>query len=127
MRHPRVVAIGASAGGVQALIRLVRRLPTQLEAPVLVAMHLSPDVPSALPAVVGRQTDMPTSFATDGRPLSPGTIAIGPPRAPLRRTAGTMALSTGRKEHGDRPSIDPLFRSAAETHGSGVIGVLLSG
>src|SRR3954462_1418765 len=127
MRHPRVVAIGASAGGGQALIRLVRRLPTQLEAPLLVAMHLSPDVPSALPAVVGRQTDMPTSFPTDGIPLASGTITIAPPGALLLLNDGTLALSSGPKEHGERPSIDPLFRSAAETYGPGVIGVLLSG
>src|SRR3954462_2939915 len=127
MRHPRLVAIGASAGGVQALIRLVRRLPTQLEAPLLVAMHLSPDVPSALPAVVGGQTDMPTVFATDGMPLASGTITIAPPGAHLLLNDGTLALSSGPKEHGERPSIDPLFRSAAETYGPGVIGVVLSG
>jgi len=102
-------------------------LPTQLEAPVLVAMHLSPDVPSALPEVVGRQTDMPTSFATDGMPLAAGTITIAPPGAHLLLNGGTLTLSSGPKEHGERPSIDPLFRSAAETYGPGAIGVLLSG
>ena len=127
MREPRLVAIGASAGGVQALMRLVRGLPPHFDAPVLVAMHLSADIPSALPSVVGRATDMPTAFATDGIPLEPGTIAIAPPGAHMLLNGGTLALSTGPKEHGERPSIDPLFRSAAETYGPGVIGVLLSG
>src|SRR3954454_23338977 len=126
MRHPRLVAIGASAGGVQALIRLVRRLPTQLEDPLLVAMHLSPDVPSALPAVVGRQTDRRTAFATDGRPLAPATITIAPPGAHLLLNDGTLALSSGPKEHGERPSIDPVFRSAGETCGPGESGGVVS-
>src|SRR3954454_5402176 len=110
MRNPRLVAIGASAGGVQALIRLVRRLPAGLDAPVLVAMHLSPDVPSALPAVVGRQTDMPTTLAPGDRPLAHAPIPTAPPGARLLLNDGTLHLSSGRKEHGERPSIDPLFR-----------------
>jgi two-component system chemotaxis response regulator CheB len=127
MRERRLVVIGASAGGVQALIRLVRGLPPALDAPVLVAIHLSPDAPSSLQTVVGRATDMLTVFATDGMPLSPGTIVIAPPGAHMLLNDGTITLSAGPKEHGERPSIDPLFRSAAETRGAGVIGVLLSG
>src|SRR5262245_12028283 len=127
MRQRRVVAVGASAGGVQALIRLVRGLPGHLDAPILIAMHLPPDVPSSLQAVIGRATNMPTTFASEGMPASPGTITIAPPGAHMLLNDGTIALSVGPKEHGERPSIDSLFRSAAETYGSGVIGVLLSG
>jgi two-component system chemotaxis response regulator CheB len=70
---------------------------------------------------------MPTTFAADGMPVANGTIMIAPPGAHLLLNDGTVALSSGPKEHGERPSIDPLFRSAAETYGAGVIGVLLSG
>jgi two-component system, chemotaxis family, protein-glutamate methylesterase/glutaminase len=127
VRESRLVAIGASAGGLQALLRLVRALPHGFDAPILVAMHLPPNVPSALSTVVGRATDMLTSFATQGMPVAPGTITIAPPGAHLLLNDGTVALSAGPKEHGERPSIDPLFRSAAESYGAGVIGVLLSG
>ncbi|HJX08063.1 MAG TPA: chemotaxis protein CheB [Actinomycetota bacterium] len=127
MVERRLVTIGASAGGVQALVKLVHGLPSELGATVLVAMHLSPDVPSHLATVVGRATDMPTVFASDGMPLAAGTIVIAPPGAHMLLNDGTVSLSSGPKEHGERPSIDPLFRSAAATYGRSVIGVLLSG
>src|SRR3954451_8551162 len=103
MRDPRLVAIGASAGGVQALIRLVRGLPCELDAPVVIAMHLSPNVPSALPTVIGRATDMPTAFAADGEPLRPGTITIAPPGVHMLVNDGKITLSAGPKVHGERP------------------------
>jgi len=123
----RLVAIGASAGGVQALLRLIGALPQDFSAPILVAVHLSPDMPSSLPTVLGRVTPMRTAFASEGMRLSPGTITIAPPGAHMLVEDGRLTLSAGPKEHGERPSIDPLFRSAAEAHGEHVIGVLLSG
>jgi two-component system, chemotaxis family, protein-glutamate methylesterase/glutaminase len=122
-----LVVIGASAGGVEALTRLVARLPRSLDAAVLVVLHMAPDAPSSLPEVLGRSGPVPAAFARDGEPLTAGTIAIAPPGAHLLVLDGAMALSTGPTEHGQRPAIDPLFRSAAEAFGQRTTGVILSG
>src|SRR3954452_21762674 len=103
----RLVAIGASAGGVQALLRLIGALPQDFSAPIIVAVHLSPGMPSSLPTVLGRATPMRTAFASEGMRLSPGTITIAPPGAHIMVEAGWMPPSAGPREHGERPSIDP--------------------
>jgi two-component system chemotaxis response regulator CheB len=125
-RHD-VVVIGASAGGVEALRLFVASLTPDFPAPILVVLHLPRTAPSALPAILGRRCDLPVHTAADGEPARPGHIYIAPPDQHLLLADGRLALSRGPAENGHRPAADPLFRSAAQAHGSRAIGVVLSG
>jgi two-component system chemotaxis response regulator CheB len=126
-RHD-VVVVGGSAGGIGALRQLLAGLPEQLAASVLVVLHLGPEGGhSALDKVLGRATALKTSFATDGEELVHGRIYVAPPGHHMQVERDVVRLSRGPMEHGTRPAIDPLFRSAAAAHGPCVIGALVSG
>jgi two-component system, chemotaxis family, protein-glutamate methylesterase/glutaminase len=124
---PPVVVVGASAGGVTALERLVADLPHDLPAAVLVVLHVNPSGVSVLPEILGRATSLPTAHAVDGEPLRAGTIRVAPPDRHLQVVDGRLVVDRGPHEHGHRPAIDRLFRTAALSHGSATVGVLLSG
>src|SRR5262249_19700770 len=122
----RVVVIGASAGGVEALREVVAGLPADLPAPVLVVLHVRPEA-SHLPAILERGGTLPASHATDGQTLEPGRIFIAPPDNHLLVDDGRVRVVRGPKENLHRPAIDPLFRSAAVSYGPGTVAVVLSG
>jgi two-component system, chemotaxis family, protein-glutamate methylesterase/glutaminase len=124
---PPVVVVGASAGGVTALERLVADLPEDLPAAVLVVLHLNPSGVSVLPDILARAGPLPAAHATDGEPLRAGTIRVAPPDRHLHVAAGRLVVDRGPHEHGHRPAIDRLFRTAAVSHGPATVGVLLSG
>jgi two-component system chemotaxis response regulator CheB len=115
-RGAGVVAIGASAGGVEALRAVVAGLPPELPAAVLVVLHIPRHSPSALPGILDRSG-----------PLPAGAIYVAPADHHLLLRDGHLQLSVGPMENGHRPAIDPLFRSAARAYGPGAIGVVLSG
>jgi two-component system chemotaxis response regulator CheB len=123
----RVIAIGASAGGVEALRALVAGLPPDLPAAVLVVLHIPTRAPSALPGILDRAGPLPAVPARHGAPILPGMIYVAPADHHLLISDGRLNLSVGPLENGHRPAIDPLFRSAAVAYGAGVIGVVLSG
>jgi two-component system chemotaxis response regulator CheB len=125
--HKRCIVIGASAGGVQALLEVVSRLPAELAAPVFVVLHLPPFVASSLAKVLSRAGHRQAVQATDGAAISPGIIYVAPPDKHLLVEDGRIVVKRGPKENRFRPSIDALFRSAAYVYGSGAIGVILSG
>jgi two-component system, chemotaxis family, protein-glutamate methylesterase/glutaminase len=122
-----VVVIGASAGGVGFLQRVVQRLPPGLGAAVFVALHLPDGVRSMLPAILNRAGSLPVAHAENGATIRRGHIYVAPPGFHLTLEAGRMRVTRGAREHGLRPAIDPLFRSAALVFGSRTIGVILSG
>ncbi|MFY9805669.1 MAG: chemotaxis protein CheB [Pseudonocardiaceae bacterium] len=126
-RGAGVVAIGASAGGVEALRAVVGGLPPELPAAVLVVLHIPRYAPSALPGILDRSGPLPAVPATHGVPARPGTIYVAPADHHLLLRDGHLQLSVGPTENGHRPAIDPLFRSAARAFGPGAIGVVLSG
>jgi two-component system chemotaxis response regulator CheB len=119
--------IGASAGGVQALTSLFSGLPGDLPAVVAVVLHRSPFHESMLPVVLGRFSALPVSEPQDGERFQLGRIYIAPRDHHMIIETARFRLSRGAKEHHTRPAVDPLFRSAAETHGPRVIGVILTG
>lgn len=127
MTGPRIIVIGASAGGVQALQDLVGGLPANLPAAVLVVLHVPPHSPSALPAILSRAGALPARHPQDGEALETGHIYVAPPDCHLLLDGERLAVKKGPKENRSRPAVDALFRSAAYTHGEGVIGVILSG
>jgi two-component system chemotaxis response regulator CheB len=123
----RAVGVGASAGGIEALIRLVRGLPEDLAAPLLIVVHIPASSRSLLPAILERETALPVATARDGAPLVPGTIVVAPPDRHLLVAGGVVVLEDGPKENGSRPAVDPMLRSLAGAYGAGAVAVILSG
>ena len=123
----RIVVVGASAGGVEALTRLVAALPPDLSVPVLVALHMAPSSPSVLGDILDRAGPLPAAAADNNEPLEPGRVYVARPDCHLLVHDGHVRLSKGPVENGHRPAVDTLFRSAARWYGPGAIGVVLSG
>ena len=122
-----IVVIGASAGGVEALMTIFSRLPKDLPAAVAVVLHRHPLYNIHLAKVLARGAALPLVEVSKEIPLTKGTIYIAPSDAHLILTKGCLKIDRGAKEHFTRPAVDPLFRSAAAAYGSRVTGVLLTG
>jgi two-component system chemotaxis response regulator CheB len=124
--HDRVV-VGASAGGVEALIRLVGGLPAALPAAVFVVLHVPGNGTSVLPQILSRAGPLRATHAIDEEPIVRGHIYVAPPDHHLLVHRGRVRVVRGPRENRHRPAVDPLFRTAARAYGERVIGVILSG
>jgi two-component system chemotaxis response regulator CheB len=127
-----LIVIGGSAGAVDALAELVAGLPADLPAAVCVVVHQPAYAPSRLPEILSRAGALPVVRAEDGTPLAPGTIYVSIPDKhllvlPDGRGGGRLRLTNGPRENRTRPSVDPLFRSAALAYGPRTIATVLSG
>jgi two-component system, chemotaxis family, protein-glutamate methylesterase/glutaminase len=127
MRGHDIVVVGASAGGVEALGRLVRTLPPEFPAALFMVLHVPSSTTSALPSILDRQGPLPAAHARDGERIRYGRIYVAPPDSHMLIGEGAIRLSRGPRENGHRPAIDPTFRSAARSHGPCTVGVVLSG
>jgi two-component system chemotaxis response regulator CheB len=126
-RRVQVVAIGASAGGIEALRILVAGLPADFPAAVLVVLHLPAHGTSVLPQLLDRAGSLRAVQAQEGMAVEGGTIYVAPPDCHLLVEAHHVHLDHGAKSNGHRPAVDPLFRSVAALYGLSAAGVVLSG
>lgn len=122
-----IIVIGASAGGVEALIRIVQDLPRNFPASIFIVLHLPPQSPSRMPEILNRASALHVLHPVDYQRIEPEHIYIALPDYHLIVKDGFMRVVRGPKENRHRPAIDPLFRSAAVAYGSRVVGVVLTG
>jgi two-component system, chemotaxis family, protein-glutamate methylesterase/glutaminase len=123
----RIVVIGASAGGIEALRTLVNALPADFPAPICLVMHISPHSPGILHDILNRSSRLTATNPKNNDRLSAGMIYVAPPDCHLLVEPGRVRVTKGPKENRFRPAIDPLFRSAARVFGPAAIGVILTG
>ena len=121
-----IIAVGASAGGLQALAELLFGLSAEF-APVVIVQHLDPRHKSQMAQVLSRKSGKPVKEAEAGERLQPGRAYIGPPDEHLLVSRGRFKLAHSRLIRFSRPSIDIMFGSVAATYGENAIGVILSG
>ncbi|HEX8115863.1 MAG TPA: chemotaxis protein CheB, partial [Pyrinomonadaceae bacterium] len=121
------MVIGASAGGVEALSAIVAGLPADFPAAVFVVLHTSPQSPCILAGILDRAGPLPARYAEDRERIAPGRVYVAPPDRHLVVEPTRVRLTLGPKENRFRPAVDPLFRSAAQTYGPRVVGVILTG
>jgi two-component system chemotaxis response regulator CheB len=129
MANRDVLAIGTSAGGVEALRYLAQRLPREFPAAVLVTIHLPGHARSSLDEILSRAGPLPAAFARHGEPVSKSRIYIAPPDRHLLIDAdgGRLLLGEGPRENNTRPAIDAMLRSTALCCGSRMVGAVLTG
>lgn len=126
-RRYDVIAIGASAGGLTALIEVLAPIPQGFPASILIVQHLHPRHKSLLAPLLANKTALHVKQAEHGEPLLPGVAYVAPPDEHLLIGPGKVQLVHSQLVHFSRPSIDLLFESVAGTYGSRCIGVVLTG
>jgi two-component system chemotaxis response regulator CheB len=122
-----IIVIGASAGGVDALPRLIGSLPADLPASVFVVLHIPAQGRDLMPDIIRRSASLSVAHGIDGERVRQGHVYVAPPDHHLQIDGMHVRLSRGPRENFHRPSIDTLFRSAADSYGSRVVGVVLTG
>jgi two-component system chemotaxis response regulator CheB len=127
MANRDMIVIGASAGGVEALLNLAVQLPYDLPAAVFVVLHTAPDSPRELANIIDRAGPLEARLAQNGEAIQRGVIYVAPPDQHLLVHKDQVRLTRGPRENRVRPAIDPLFRSAAAAYRARVIGVVLTG
>lgn len=131
-RRLHAIVIGASAGGVEALMQLLPTLPAGLAAAVFVVIHLPRHTPSLLSRIFAPACALPVLEACDKMAIEPGHVYVAPADyhllvdAPVSRPP-SLALSIDPPVHWSRPAIDVLFESAAELYRSRLMGIILTG
>ena len=124
----RLVVVGTSAGGLQALIKLLRQLPAAFPAAIMVVQHISAHASgSVLLDEMRKCSKLKCDHAKNGMLISPGHLYIAPSDHHLLVTGNKILITKGAHENRWRPGIDPLFRSAAVAFGNKVIGIVLTG
>jgi two-component system CheB/CheR fusion protein len=124
---PVVVGIGASAGGLEALKRLLPGLPADAGAGYVVVQHLDPRHPSLLAELLKPASAMPVLLAEDEMPLAPGRIYIAPPGTDIGLEGGRFRLLPRTASPGPAPSVDVFLASLARACGERAVAVILSG
>lgn len=124
----RLVAVGASWGGLHAVGRLLSGVPGGLELAFAIAQHRPADSPPrTLELLLQRHAQYPVAEAGDKDPIEAGRVYLAPPDYHLLVEPGSFALSVDERVQHARPSIDVLFESAADAYGERVVGIVLTG
>jgi two-component system CheB/CheR fusion protein len=121
----RLVVMGASSGGIEALTVVLGGLPEDFSAPIVVAQHLDPRRPSRLREIFATRTRLQVRTVDGQTRLEPGVVHIVPADRDVTIADHTVSLAEGH--HRPKPSIDRLLESAAANYGEGLIAVILSG
>lgn len=129
---PKVLVIGSSTGGPQALLELVGKLgPVAAAHPILITQHMPPTFTTILAEHLGRASGRPAHEAIDGEPVQPGTIYLAPGgrhmRVARRNNTPIITIDDGPPINYCRPAVDPLFMTAAQVWGGGALALVLTG
>lgn len=124
--HRDIVTIGGSAGSLEPMVNLVRALPRDYPGSLFVVSHIGANH-THLPQLLSDAGPLPATHPRHRERIAPGRIYVAPPDRHLLLSNGEVLLSALPREHFTRPAIDPLFRSAAHSHGPRVVGIVLSG
>jgi two-component system chemotaxis response regulator CheB len=127
MSNRDILAIGTSAGGVEALRFLASQMPQDFPASILMVIHLSAQFESTMDAILTQAGPLPACFAADGMTLERGHIYLAPPNSHMLADGEELSLGQGPRENNSRPAIDPMFRSVALCCGPRAVGVVLTG
>jgi two-component system chemotaxis response regulator CheB len=122
------MVIGTSAGGFRALLRLLGDLSPTFSLPIIIVQHVAPNSDRGCLSVLQEKCHLPISEAEEKTAIRPGQVYLAPADYHLLiEHDKTFSLSIDPKVNFARPAIDVLFESAADTYGTGVIGVILTG
>ena len=129
MLKPDIIAIGASAGGVEVFGEVVAGLPADLNAAVFIVVHIGNglDGRSLLPELLSASGPVAAVHPSDGDPIRTGQIYVAVPDYHMVLAPDSVRLVYVPKENMTRPAINPLFRSASKSYGARVIGAVLTG
>ncbi|MFP4905262.1 chemotaxis protein CheB, partial [Paraburkholderia sp. BR14261] len=122
-----IVGIGASAGGLSALLAFFESLPSHTSMAFVVVVHLAPDHESSMAALLRKATDMPVVEVTSPTPIEPDHVYVITPSLDLAMVDDYLRVSPSQPQEGRRAAIDVFFRTLAETHHERAIGIVLSG
>ncbi len=122
-----VIVVGASAGGIHAVIDLLSRLPADLPAFIGIVIHRGSVSKADWSRTLGKKTKLEVIEPSNGDALRKGVVYIAPSDCHMTFEHDRIVLDGGAKEHRTRPAVDPLFESAALAYGPRVVGVVLTG
>ncbi|WP_394754014.1 chemotaxis protein CheB [Crenothrix sp.] len=122
-----IVAIGASAGGLEAFEQFFRHVPNETGMAFVLIPHLAPDHASLLTEILQRTTPMPVAEALDQIPVEPNHVYIIPPNREMTILQGILQLALPDQPRGRRMPIDLFMRSLAQDQQENAIGIILSG
>jgi two-component system, chemotaxis family, protein-glutamate methylesterase/glutaminase len=125
--RPEIVVVGASLGGPRALAAMLRALPAEFPVPIAVVQHIADGFTEGLASWLGTESRLTVREAVDGEPLRPGLVVLAPTGRHLLVAEGVARLSDAAPVDTFKPSVTPLFASAARVYGARACGVILTG
>ncbi len=128
---PKILVIGSSTGGPQALREVLTGLPKDFQLPIFITQHMPPMFTPMLAQHIAKDTGRPCSEGTDGGLIEKGHTYVAPGDFHMTIDKNDnrmiMRLDQNPQEHYCRPSVNPMFRTASEWYGKSVLGVMLTG
>jgi two-component system chemotaxis response regulator CheB len=124
---PELIVVGASLGGPRALSTILRQLPKSFPVPIAIVQHIADGFTQGLASWLDQESALEVVEAADGAPLRPGRVVLAPSGKHLVVSRGQVHLSDAPPVDTFKPSVTPLFVSAASHYGRRACGVLLTG